>query len=118
MVVFKMHSRFFVFSKCSVKCGPKVDVLLIAFLQLGYGWNFEMVHWQILGRSGKRIIVLSSLLWLELSHSNVTRVVSPSFSTWLGSYPSHQKSWLESLTRVESLTRITVSLVIRHLGVT
>jgi len=37
MVVFKMYSRFFVVLKYAVQGGPKVDVLLIAFLQLGYG---------------------------------------------------------------------------------
>ena len=37
MVVFKMYSRFFVVLKCTVQGGPKVDVLLIAFLHLGYG---------------------------------------------------------------------------------
>jgi len=62
MVVFKLYSRFFVVLKCTVQGGPKVDVLLIAFLQLGYGWNFETVYWQILGRSSKKIILLSSLM--------------------------------------------------------
>jgi len=37
MVVLKMYSRFFVVLKHTVQGGPKVDVLLIAFLQLGYG---------------------------------------------------------------------------------
>jgi len=37
MVVFKMYSGFFVVLKYAVQGGPKVDVLLIAFLQLGYG---------------------------------------------------------------------------------
>jgi len=37
MVVFKMYSRFFVVLKCTVQGGPKVEVLLIAFLQLSYG---------------------------------------------------------------------------------
>jgi len=37
MVVFKMCSRFFVVLKCTGQGGPKVDVLLIAFFQLGYG---------------------------------------------------------------------------------
>jgi len=32
-----MFSRCFVVLKCIVQGGPKVDVLLIAFLQLGYG---------------------------------------------------------------------------------
>ena len=42
--------------------------------------------------------VSSRWLWLESSHSvkNVTRVESPSFSTWLESSPSHRKSWIES----------------------
>ena len=31
-----MHSTFFVVLKCTVQGGPKVDVLLIAFLQLGH----------------------------------------------------------------------------------
>jgi len=37
MVVFKMYSRFFVVLTCTVQGGSTVDVLLIAFLQLGYG---------------------------------------------------------------------------------
>jgi len=37
MVVFKMYSKFFVVLKRTAQGGPKVDVLLIAFLQLGYG---------------------------------------------------------------------------------
>jgi len=36
MGVFKMYSRFFVVLKCIAQGGPKVDVLLIVFLQLGY----------------------------------------------------------------------------------
>jgi len=65
MVVFKMYSRFFVVLTCTVQGGSTVDVLLIAFLQLGYGWNFETVYWQMLGRSGKKIILLSSLAHME-----------------------------------------------------
>jgi len=61
-----MYSRFFVVLKCTVQGGPKVEVLLIAFLQLSYGWSFKTVCWQILGRSGKKIILLSSLLFLKL----------------------------------------------------
>ena len=30
-----MYRTFFVFLKCTIQCGPKVDVLLIAFL---YSW--------------------------------------------------------------------------------
>jgi len=37
MVVFKMYSRFFVVLKCTVQGGPKVEVLLISLLQVGYG---------------------------------------------------------------------------------
>jgi len=37
MVVFKLYSRFFVVLKCTVEGGPKLNVFLIAFLQLGYG---------------------------------------------------------------------------------
>ena len=66
MVVFKMYSRFFVVLKCTVQGGAKIDVLLIAFLQLGYGSNFETVGYSILtdtvGRSVNKIILLSSLI--------------------------------------------------------
>jgi len=41
------------------------------------------------------------------------RVESPSFSTWLESSQSHQKSWLES-SRVESLTPVTLTLLFTH----
>ena len=34
MVVFRMHRTFFVFLKCTIQGGSKVDVLLIAFLHL------------------------------------------------------------------------------------
>ena len=34
MVVFRMHRTFFVFLKCTIQGGSKVDVLLIAFLRL------------------------------------------------------------------------------------
>jgi len=34
MVVFRMCRTFFVFFTCTVQGGPKVDVLLIAFLHL------------------------------------------------------------------------------------
>jgi len=34
MVVFRMHRTFFVFLKCAIQGGLKVDVLLIAFLHL------------------------------------------------------------------------------------
>jgi len=34
MVVFRMFHTFFVLSKCAIQGGPKVDVLLIAFLHL------------------------------------------------------------------------------------
>jgi len=48
--------------------------------------------------------IFQKWLWLESSHSvkNVTRVESPSFSTWLESRQSHQKSWLESSHWLES----------------
>ena len=70
-----MYSRFFVVLKCTVQGGPKVNVLLIAFLQLGYGWNFETVYWQILGRSGKKIILLSSLIkWHSKNQINYSEL--------------------------------------------
>jgi len=34
MVVFRMHRTFFVFLKCPIQGGSKVEVLLIAFLHL------------------------------------------------------------------------------------
>jgi len=34
MVVFRMHRTFFVFFRCAIQGGSKVDVLLIAFLHL------------------------------------------------------------------------------------
>jgi len=34
MVVFRMYRTSFVFAKCTIQGGPKVDVLLIAFLRL------------------------------------------------------------------------------------
>jgi len=34
MVVFRMHRTFFVFLKCTIQGGSKIDVLLIAFLHL------------------------------------------------------------------------------------
>ena len=48
-------------------------------------------------------------LWLESSHSvkNVTWVESPSFSTWLESSQSHQKSWLDSSRVIVSSHAIT-----------
>jgi len=36
-----MYRTFFVFLKCAIQGGPKVDVLLIAFYI--YGWNFGRV---------------------------------------------------------------------------
>jgi len=33
-VVFRMYRTFFVFLKCTIQGGPKVDVLLIVFLYL------------------------------------------------------------------------------------
>jgi len=52
--------------------------------------------------------IFQKWLWLESSHSvkNVTRVESPSFSTWLESSQSHQKSWLESSHWLESRYRL------------
>ena len=46
----------------------------------------------------------SHWLWPDSSHSVkiVTRVESQSFSTWLESSPSHQKSWIESSHLLES----------------
>jgi len=34
MVVFRMYGTFFVFLKCTIQGGPKVDLLLIAYLHL------------------------------------------------------------------------------------
>jgi len=34
MVVFRMYRTFFVFLKCTIQGGPKVDLLLIAYLHL------------------------------------------------------------------------------------
>jgi len=34
MAIFKMHNAFFVFLRCTIVGGQKVDVFLIAFLQL------------------------------------------------------------------------------------
>ena len=57
--------------------------------------------------------VSSHWLWLESSHSvkNVTRVVSPVFSTWLESSPIHQKSWLVSSRVIDSSHAITNSML-------
>jgi len=35
MVVFRMYRTFFVFLKCTIQGGPKVDMLLIAFYIYG-----------------------------------------------------------------------------------
>ena len=55
----------------------------------------------------------------ESSHSvkNVTRVELPSFSTWLESSQSHQKSWVESSHWLESRyhwTRVTINDLIQE----
>jgi len=34
MAIFKMHNTFFVFLRCTIGDGQKLDVFLIAFLQL------------------------------------------------------------------------------------
>ena len=53
----------------------------------------------------------SHWLWLESSHSvkkrDSSRVESPSFSTWLESSQSHQKSWLDSSGVINSSHVIT-----------
>ena len=74
-----MFSRCFVVLKCIVQGGPKVDVLLIAFLQLGYGWNFETVYCQLLGRSGKKIILLSSLRYSQIFTATLLNSSHPDF---------------------------------------
>jgi len=55
-----MYCTFFIFLKCTVQGGPKVDVLLIVF----FIFMAEILggYWQILDRSGKKIILLSPLL--------------------------------------------------------
>jgi len=60
MVVFRMHRTFFVFLKCTIQGGSKVDVLLIAF----FTFMAEILqgYWQILDRSCKKIILLSPLV--------------------------------------------------------
>jgi len=62
MVFFRMHTTLFVFLKCTIEGWPKVDVLL--FLQ---SW---LIFWdgsdkEILDRFGKKIILLSSLLYSQ-----------------------------------------------------
>jgi len=56
-----MYRTFFVFLKCTIEGGPKVDVLLIAFLYL---W---LKFWEGIDkyRSGKRMILLSPLVLNE-----------------------------------------------------
>jgi len=49
--------------KYTVKGRPKVDVLLITFLQLGYGWNFETLFWQILVVSVRKLFYFHH--WLD-----------------------------------------------------
>jgi len=66
MVVFKMYRTFFVFLKCTIQGGPKVDVLLIAFLYL---W---LKVWE--GIDKYRIVPVRKLfyfhhwLWLKLNN--------------------------------------------------
>jgi len=35
MAIFKMHNKFFVFLRCTIRGGQKVDVFLIAFYNYG-----------------------------------------------------------------------------------
>jgi len=44
MVVFRMYRAFFVFLKCTIQGGPKLDLLLITYLHL---W---LIFWESLDK--------------------------------------------------------------------
>jgi len=53
--------------------------------------------------------ILPKWLWLEsqVIDCDSSRFESPSFSTWLESNQSHQKSWLDSIRVIDSSHAIT-----------
>ena len=76
---------FCVFVKCTIQDGPKVDVLLIAFLYV-YGWNFG----RVLTNTGSflmKLILLSPLGVNEISLPNFCVLWKRGFI--LHSYPTH-----------------------------
>ena len=94
----RLESQNRKFAPILIITGPKNDHFFVC-KQTGFVnqrlWDFAKmilfrvsIHW----------------LWLESSHSvkNATRVESLSFSRWLESSQSHQKSWLESSHWLES----------------
>jgi len=61
MAVFRMCRTFFVLLKCTIQGGPKVDVLLIAFLHL---W---LKFWDGIDKYCiKEIIILSPLVHVQI----------------------------------------------------
>ena len=102
-----MYRTFFAFLKCTIQGGPKVDVLLIAFLYLWLKfWEgvdkycivpvrklFYFHHWRKLILSRFQILPnFTSLLLYSRIITLLCKVTSPSFTNWLFSVHNAQLS--------------------------